>query len=139
MIIRPAKFDELDEIYQLFTKNPDSGGYVLKVFLSHDILKHSILVAVEDDTIIGFCQFNSRKDGVCVIYEIVVDRNHRHKSVGRKLVDALPKPIFLKCPITLEANNFYASYGFILIGQEKGRKTPLNHWYLPNPKQNKLF
>lgn len=63
---------------------------------------------------------------MCVIYEIAVPKAWQGKGIGAAMINALPRPIRLKCTQDNPANGFYLRVGFILIDTEAGRKRPLN-------------
>lgn len=78
----------------------------------------------------AFCHWHKRKDGISIIYEICVADEARGKGLGRKMIDLLPLPIRLKCPVDNESNKFYEHLGFKLVGIVPGRKRKLNIWLL---------
>ena len=128
--IQPATLDDIDDIKVIADKYSDELGFIVRPTLVKHCNKGCLLVAKAGDVVIGFCNFNKRNDGVSVIYEICTDYRYRGNGVARKMIDALPRPIHLKCPIDNESNNFYASIGFKLVDVEDGKKRKLNVWEL---------
>ena len=79
----------------------------------------------------GFCHWHLRKDGQLTIREIISLK----PGQGSFMLDVLkakdPVSIFAKCPVKLEANEFYRKKGFTLEGTEKTRTgRELNLWRL---------
>lgn len=75
----------------------------------------------------GFCRYHQRRDGWHTIYEIVSTVG----GGGRALLEAVGRPLRLKCPVGLPANGFYAHMGGTLARVEDGRKRALNVWEWP--------
>lgn len=129
-MVRPAELQDVDAIKAIADKYSNEIGFVMRPALDEHCKKGFLLVAESGGKIIGFCNFNKRKDGVSVIYEICTDYRYRGNGVARKMIAALSRPIQLKCPIDNESNNFYAAMGFKLIAVEDGKKRKLNVWEL---------
>lgn len=80
----------------------------------------------------GFCHWHLRRDGQLTIREIISTR----PGVGTEMLNRLREipgalSLFAKCPVELEANEWYKKRGFELEGRETtktGRK--LNLWRL---------
>lgn len=128
--VRHADMQDIDAIKSIADKYSNEIGFVMRPALEEHCKKGFLLVAESGDAVIGFCNYNRRKDGVSVIYEICTDYRYRGNGVARKMIDALPRPIHLKCPIDNESNNFYAALGFELVDVEDGKKRKLNVWEL---------
>ena len=128
--VRHADMQDIDAIKSIADKYSNEIGFVMRPALEEHCKKGFLLVAESGGEIAGFCNFNKRKDGVSVIYEICTDYRYRGNGVARKMIDALSRPIQLKCPIDNESNNFYAAMGFKLIDVEAGKKRKLNVWEL---------
>ena len=72
------------------------------------------------DQIIGFIHYRTRRrdePGLKVVYRVCVAPEYRGWGVGRMLVEAVGRPVRLKCPPCLEANGFYAALGFRLVDE----------------------
>lgn len=128
--VRPAEMQDIDAVKVIADKYSNEIGFVMRPALEEHCKKGFLLVAESNNKVIGFCNFNKRKDGVSVIYEICTDYKYRGNGVARKMIDSLSRPIHLKCPIDNESNNFYAALGFKLIAVEDGEKRKLNVWEL---------
>lgn len=87
----------------------------------------------------GMCHFHVRRDGQLTIREIIVQKDHQGRGVGRLMVNLLRRKaraagatsLFAKCPVDLPANGWYEAMGFALEGTEttpSGRR--LNLWRL---------
>jgi len=80
----------------------------------------------------GFCHWHLRRDGQVTIREIISIR----PGAGAEMLNRLKTvsgalSLFARCPIDLEANNWYAKRGFILEGQEMTKNSRvLNLWKL---------
>jgi hypothetical protein len=90
--------------------------------------KRGELLLIED----GFCHWHLRRDGQLTIREIISTRPGAGSEMLARL-KTVPgaRSVFAKCPVELEANNWYRRRGFELEGQETtktGRK--LNLWRL---------
>jgi hypothetical protein len=98
-------------------------------------LKNSKVI-VDPDTR-AYLSFYPVKSGQYVsIYNLYVPRSERSKGAGRRMVELLRKiypdrPIYVKCPVGIKANDFYAHLGFRFqeVLPPSGRRyTPLNFW-----------
>jgi GNAT superfamily N-acetyltransferase len=84
----------------------------------------------------GLCHFHLRRDGQLTIREIIVLPEFQGLGAGTEMLKILQKKkgvksIFAKCPVELEANEWYRRKGFALEGTETtktGRE--LNLWRL---------
>lgn len=128
--ISQATLEDIDGIKKIADKNANEIGFVLRPALEEHCKRGSLLVAKDKDIIIGFCNYNKRKDGVNIIYEICNDFKYRGNGIAKSMIEKLKKPIQLKCPIDNESNKFYEHYGFKLIDIEEGKKRKLNVWRL---------
>lgn len=94
-------------------------GFVLRSALQAAIDRGELLV-VEGH---GFVHYHRRRDGWHTVYELVSEG-----GVGRLLLDAVPRPLRLKCPADLPANAFYQFVGGTLVRTDPGKRRPLNVW-----------
>jgi GNAT superfamily N-acetyltransferase len=87
----------------------------------------------------GMCHFHVRRDGQLTIREIIVQKDHQGRGVGRLLLNLLKRKaraagatsLFARCPVDLPANGWYAAMGFALEGVEATRSgRELNLWRL---------
>lgn len=90
------------------------------VFKQH-IEKKQIIVAKENENIIGLIQFNKRKDGVQHITNLWVDKNYRNQRIGSKLLSLIPLPIQLNCVGDNPAFRFYLKNNFKIIGSHTNK------------------
>lgn len=128
MKIRLATNEDIDLISKIANKNSKELGFVMKVALRESVLRESLIVCEYYDEVVGFCHFRKRKDGITIIYELCIKKEFRGKGLGKMLIDFLPTPIILKCPIDNLSNKFYEHNNFILLRTEKGKKRELNVW-----------
>ena len=81
----------------------------------------------------GFCHWHLRRDGQLTIREIISTRRGAgSEMLAYLLCVANARCIVAKCPVDLDANDWYARRGFILVNREvtaSGRG--LNVWRLP--------
>lgn len=129
--VETATIEDIEQIKKIADKNTQEIGFVLRPALEENSKKGCLLVAkTKENEVVGFCNYNARKDGVNVIYEICTDYKYRGNGIGKSLISAVKKPIQLKCPEDNESNKFYEHYGFKLIDVENGKKRKLNVWRL---------
>jgi Acetyltransferases len=126
---------------------PEVGFHTRQAF--HDSAKRGeLLVALEKDDVVGFVRFRHREDRRTTLYEIATAPSHRRSGIGKALIEALvrqcqtagsPK-ILLKCPVDLDANNFYKRIGFRRHGSRSilGKDRRLFVWVLPVLLHRKL-
>jgi len=138
-VIRLAHTDDLAAIKTLADQHKRELGFVRRGTLLESITHDHLLIAELHGQPVGFVQFHHRRDGQTTIHVIVVDANTRRQGVGGQLLNNLQAiclkrgqtRIGLKCPVDLNANDFYRQVGFTLIGQEAGKIRVLNLWQLP--------
>lgn len=129
--IRPATLEDIDGIKRIADANSNEIGFVLRPALEEAVGKNHLIVACNGNEVLGFCNYNIRKDdGATVIYEICTDYKYRGNHIGARMIDALNRPVRLKCPEGNESNKFYEHYGFELKEVEAGKKRRLNVWEL---------
>jgi hypothetical protein len=128
--VKLAELSDIPAIKAIADKYSNEIGFVLRPALEENCKKGTLIVAKDRDTVLGFCNYNKRKDGVNVIYEICTEYCYRGNGIARKMIEAIERPIRLKCPIDNESNNFYANIGCQLVDVENGKKRKLNVWEL---------
>lgn len=126
--IRLADIDDIPEIKKIADQNKKEIGFILKPIIEASAKTNELFVAFYQNRVAGFIRWHKRQDGWSTVYEICVDQKFRRIGIGRRLMARIPKPIQLKCPIDNEFNRFYRRLGFILTGQEPGKKRTLNIW-----------
>jgi ribosomal protein S18 acetylase RimI-like enzyme len=137
--VRKATHDDLDAIKCLADKHRVELGFVLRPALAKSIERGEVFVAENSEGIVGFVEYRHRQDEQTTLYHIAVQHDHRQISIGRQLVQALfseagqreKRHVQLKCPIDLEANEFYERLGFSQLGIQHGRKRDLVVWQIP--------
>jgi GNAT superfamily N-acetyltransferase len=90
--------------------------------------------------IIGFILWSKPSRGANkgwhVVHTLAVDILHQREGIGRVLLNSVPLPIRLKCPVEVgktpypnPANDFYRAMGFTLAGTDTTKKGKLlNVW-----------
>lgn len=126
----------LDQIKRLADSNRKSLGFVTTQAFLLGIQKQWLLVALQEEKLVGFVHYRHRRDRQTTVYEICVDKDLRQQGIGQRLLEALldeakragQDRIFLKCPFDLGANAFYEAVGFEQGEREMGRKRALQVW-----------
>ncbi len=134
---RKAVPSDLGEIKAIADAERDSFGFLTRGTIREAIEQGQIMVIVVNGNIAGFQHYYHRKrDLQTTFYHKAVRKEWRGQGLGRRLVDAVVDEaralgrakIVLKCPVDLPSNRFHGEYGFVLVGQELGRKRKLNVW-----------
>ena len=99
-------------------------GFVLRPALAEAIERGELLVGIGAS---GFCRWHARRDGWQTVYELVSEA----RGTGRALLEAVPRPRRLRCPIGLPANEFYAHLGGTWVGLQPGKRRALVVWEWP--------
>lgn len=81
---------------------------------------------------IGFVRWGySVRNRVNVLKDIAIMPDQKGKGFGRILMNAVPKPFFLKCNLdNVDGNKFYIKNGLKLTGQSKTKKGVIQNVYL---------
>lgn len=126
MLIRYALPSDIDQCQHIAQQHSRYLPFVRRDSLQRD----TVFVAVLDNTIVGFCRWNTptRGDNVGwnVIHELAVLHGCEGQGVGRMLLYAVTTPVTLKCTADNPANQFYANAGMQLVRTEPGIKRDLN-------------
>lgn len=69
----------------------------------------------------GFCHWHLRRDGQLTIREIISTRPGAGSEMLEQLKRISADSIFAKCPVELEANDWYEQRGFVCEGEETTR------------------
>ena len=125
-MVRLATLQDIDAIKKIADKHTKEIGFVLRPALSEHCNKKTLLIYETDGEVVGFCNYHHRRDDINVIYEICVLDNYRNKGIAKQLIDNVPKPIRLKCPVDNESNKFYIHIGARLVETVSGKKRDLN-------------
>lgn len=127
-MLRKATIDDIPHIKRICSSLSKELGFVMTPVLVEAVNKGWLLYHPDG----AFCNYRLRRDGVTVIYEIATFGKARKKGIGKEIINKLPKPIQLKCPVDNKSNEFYKHMGFELIETVKGKKRDLNIWRLEN-------
>lgn len=128
-MVRLAKQNDIDQIKKVAAQYTHELGFILRPALEEAVKRGELLY---DPHTGSFCHYHTRRDDVTVIYEICVPEAARGRGIGRQMVDMLPTPIQLKCPVDNPSNEFYKKLGFLLFSVEPGKRRELNLWRLEN-------
>ena len=123
IIIRFAHKDDSEGAKKVASMCGKELGFVNIATLRQAQENRWLLVASEwnfqydSDIIIGFVNFRIKKDNTCTLYDIAVKKEYRGKGIGTRLLNYLKRLVYivggegsyiqLKCPIELQANQFY--------------------------------
>lgn len=136
IVIRSAATTDLDAVKCLADEYRYELGFVLRPALAKSIEQSELLVAENSKGIVGFVEYHHRRDEQTTLYHIAVQHDHRQLNIGRQLVEALlsearqhgKSRIQLKCPVDLEANEFYERLGFTRVEVQPGKGRSLVVW-----------
>jgi len=136
--IRKATGRDLRSIDALATAHRKELGFVRRVALAESIRRGEILVAENDEHVVGLVHYRRRLDQQTTLYNIVVSPDRRQRGIGRRLIRALIREVrslgkqcvVLKCPSDLPANKIYARLGFRRWREEPGKRWALTLWRL---------
>lgn len=134
--IRTATTHDIPVIKAIAEREKHALGFVHRGSLLRAQARGELIVASIGPSVVGFCQFYRRRDGVSAVYHVAVDAERRGQGIGRALLAAVDGaqgapgacPVRLKCPRDLPANAFYSRIGFRLAAVETGRGRSLNVW-----------
>ena len=133
-----ATVGDLDAIKDLADEHKHELGFVLRPALARSIERTEVFVAKSNGSVAGFLEYHHRQDSQTTLYHIVVRPDCRCQGIGQQLVDALVQDarerdkevVHLKCPVDLEANEFYQQLGFSRARVQRSRNRDLAIWRL---------
>lgn len=136
--VREACEEDLPQVKQILDSYRNELGFVPLPALVTALTRGWLLVAVQNETVLGVVNWWSRRDQVVVLYNIAVSPDMRGHGIGLLLLESLLQwsrlhgatAITLKCPVDLPSNEFYSRVGFVLSRLESGKHRPLNCWTL---------
>ena len=132
--IQLATTENLLQIKTIADKERGLLGFVTRPALQESVERSQLYVAVAiGGEVVGFANCWRRKDGWHTIREICITFSYRANGAGRALINAIPKPIRLKCLADNDqANQFYQHLGFVLAKTipANGKKRALYEWHL---------
>ena len=151
--IRPARESDVEGAKRVAEACRRELGFANIAILRTAQSNGWLLVAAEwnfegnSERIIGFANFRIKKDRNCTLYEIAVQKEHRGKGIGKRLLSKLIRMVHvaggelirLKCPEELQANAFYEKNRFELVKIEEGKKRRLNVWQYQIPQHYDLL
>jgi len=134
--IRLATEQDMSDIRALLKATSAAFGFIPVVVLQESIRWAEVIVATNNQNVVGMVRYHHRRDKVTTLHEITVNPGHQGRGIGRALLERLEEEargrgqtaIRLKCPIDLPANGFYAHLGFTRVGIEAGKRRPLVVW-----------
>jgi len=137
-VIRKATFVDVDTIKNLADAHKHELGFVRRPALVRSVRRQEMLVAENSLGIVGFIEYHHRLDCQTTLYHIAVCSDYQRQGVGQRLVDALIRDaaqrnkrfIQVKCPVDLQANEFYERLGFSRVDVQPGRNRDLAVWRL---------
>jgi len=137
LVVRKATLADLNVIKSLADVHKNELGFLLRPALANSIDRSEVFVAENSRGIVGFVEYHHRQDEQTTLYHIAVRSDHRRQGIGRRLVKALTYDanerkgfIQLKCPVDLEANEFYERLGFSQVDTDPGKHRELAVWRL---------
>ena len=119
--VRVATPDDLGWVKRMADRHRAEVGFVLRPALAEAITRGELLVGIGGS---GFCRWHARRDGWHTVYDLVSEA----PGTGRALLEAVPLPRRLRCPIGLAANGFYAHLGGTGRGMRPGKRRALVVW-----------
>jgi predicted GNAT family acetyltransferase len=136
--LRKAVPEDLPTLKALADAHRHELGFVHQKALLRSIEREEVFVAQDTDNPIAFVEYHHRKDKQTTIYHIIVKSEFRNQGIGRSLINAVSAEsrklkkefVRIKCPIDLEANQFYRQIGCHLIRKEQGKNRNLAIWEL---------
>lgn len=133
IVIKKATMDDIPDVVHVAKWLKSELGFVRRVTLERAVQSGYLYVArwqdANNDLVIGFANTYKRKDGWTTVYEIGVHPAWQRRGAGWALINVLPRPVRLKCPVDNDgANAFYDCMGFNLVRVDDGRKRKLNVW-----------
>jgi GNAT superfamily N-acetyltransferase len=130
--VRLAEVQDLDWIKFLAERHRKEFSFVNRAILASGIENQEILCISNK----GFLHFHHRRDGRSTLYHLCVLPEERKRGIGKLLVAAWEDDarshgvtiLQLKCPIDLEANEFYRHIGFNQVDIQEGKRRKLLVW-----------
>ncbi|MGB3693168.1 MAG: GNAT family N-acetyltransferase [Spirulinaceae cyanobacterium] len=127
-----AKAQDLEWIKSLIDKHRKEFSFVNRAILLKGIDNQKILCIRNK----GFLHFHHRLDSKSTLYHLCVLPEERRTGLGKLLVSVWEdnarkygvRLLQLKCPIDLEANEFYKKVGFQQVDIKEGKNRTLVVW-----------
>ncbi len=130
--VKFAGIQDLDWIKSLVDKHRKEFSFVNRSILLKGIENGEVLCIPNK----GFLHFHHRRDSKSTLYHLCVISEERRIGFGKFLVSAWENNarkcgatiLQLKCPIDLEANQFYKRIGFNQVDIQEGKSRKLIVW-----------
>lgn len=144
---RKAKLSDVEEIITLINHFAEKGLMLSRTRSTLYEGIREVVVAVEDDKILGTGSLHIIWDDLAEIRTLAVDQNYQGKGIGRKLVEILLQEAHqLHCPkvftLTYQVE-FFKRMGFTLVDKEsmphKVWKECINCVKFPNCDENAMI
>ena len=123
-LCRYAEKEDIKQIKLIADDNRNHFGFIPQVAFEESLENKELLYHPAG----AFCRFHRRRDGWCTVYELCVDDIVRQMGLGKFLLEQLPMPFRLKCPMDNIANEFYRHLGLNYKGSTAGKTSFLNIW-----------
>ena len=96
------------------------GGGVVPPILRQSAEKRELIIAKDNNLVVGFIHFHKRKDGYNVIYHICVLPEYKGKHIAYNMSLQVPQPYELKCkPDNIKIQNFCKKLGMHFVCEKK--------------------
>lgn len=129
MHIAKAQPEHFAYLKTIADHNKHELGFTPLPVLQDAATRQELLMVVEEDIPVGYCNYHTREDKWTTVREIVIDQQHRGRGYGTELLNCIPRPFRLRCPVDLPSNAFYRGYGLTHTWQEeKDKGRSLNVW-----------
>lgn len=123
-----AREQDIPAIKVVANQYKNELGFVNSAALRTAIDKREVVVAIIRGQVVGFVNYHARRDGWHTVYEIAVRKDWRGHRIGAALLEAVPRPVRLKCTVDNDPANTFYTRSMELAGVEAGRKRALNVW-----------
>jgi len=137
MITRYANKSDTVQVISLFEQyllKDNDAIYSEEFFCSYGmkaaIRKNQMIVAIENDLIIGAMRFyRKKKQNNISLYQFAVSVPYRGRNIMMKMLELINDiDIIIKCPLSSKFNIYYQKMGWTLIRHDE----IYNYWCLPS-------
>lgn len=120
----------LDGIVDLFQRHRDELGFINRARCrekdTYSIECNGVVVGA------AICNHCVRKPQT-TLYDIAVDEDYRRNGIATDLIEMIAQEsphdkIVAKCPVSLDAMEFYKNTGWVRVGTEDGKNVELSIW-----------
>lgn len=148
--IRYATAADVPFIYDLANKYTNMIGYCPRGGIDDRVHSRRVILLEQNGQHAGYVSATHRLDGITHLPQVAVARELWRTDAGSDLLrtlvnaasDAGSLAITLRSAVDLDANRFWPTLGFELLGTFPGRRRDLNAWALrirPDPQQDLPF